>query len=296
MAQESLPDFSTLFTHVQSHELFHKSLDDTQPNQAAFTAKSRDRCRGSSSRGRGSSTNRSCGRNHRFQSRCQFCRSTDHDAFDCKYRFDQNYDRSCQPSNTVNLAEALSAGCSLDSGSSSDWFLDTGASAHMTPDANQLDNILNYSGSDHVTVGNGAHLPISHIGSLSISQDLKLRNVLVVPGLTKNLLSIGQLTRDFPVTVTFTESQFCIQNRDIGQLLVTCMLDRGLYVLHSGTAALSAITKNKKLQASFDLWHYRLGHVAHSIISILQKLGYVSVTSILPSPSVCNPCQMAKSK
>lgn len=132
----------------------------------------------------------------------------------------------------------------------------------MISDASRLDSASTYSGSDHVTVGNGAHLTISHKGSLSISHNLQLRDVLVVSELTKNLLSISKLMHDFPVHVIFTESQFRIQNQDSGQLLTTGRLEHGLYRLDSPSAALSAVLTNKRLHASFDLWHYHLGYIA----------------------------------
>jgi hypothetical protein len=48
-------------------------------------------------------------------------------------------------------------------------------------------------------VGNGQSLFISHTGSISTlvpNNSLLLSNVLVVPGITKKLISISQLTKD----------------------------------------------------------------------------------------------------
>ena len=41
--------------------------------------------------------------------------------------------------------------------------------------------------------------------------------------------------------------------------------------------------------------HARLGHVNHSVISFLNRKGHLSLTSLLPYPSLCNTCQLAKS-
>ena len=51
----------------------------------------------------------------------------------------------------------------------------------------------------------------------------------------------------------------------------------------------------KNLHASFELWHARLGHVNHSILSLLNKKGQLFLTSLLPTPSLCSTCQLAKS-
>ena len=86
----------------------------------------------------------------------------------------------------------------------------------MTLDPSQLDKVEPYHGKDYVMVGNGASLPITHIGTLSPSSNFQLLDVLVVPRLTKNLLSISKLTSDFPLFVTFSHDNFVVQNRVTG--------------------------------------------------------------------------------
>ena len=76
----------------------------------------------------------------------------------------------------------------------------------MTPTHLTLDHSTSYMGKDCVIVGNGASLPITYTGKLSPSPNLQLLDVLVVPHLTKNLLSISKLTNDFPLSVTFTDN------------------------------------------------------------------------------------------
>lgn len=53
---------------------------------------------------------------------------------------------------------------------------------------------------------------------------------------------------------------------------------------------------SSRLTASFELWHSRLGHVAFDTVSLLHKLGCVTVTSVLPKPLLCSSCEQAKSK
>ena len=83
----------------------------------------------------------------------------------------------------------------------------------MTTDPSILDQSKNYTGKDSVIVGNDASLPITHTGTLSPVPNINLLDVLVVPHLTKNLLSISKLTSDFPLSVTFTNNLITIQNR-----------------------------------------------------------------------------------
>jgi hypothetical protein len=116
-------------------------------------------------------------------------------------------------------------------------------------------------------------LPITHTGNLSPSSNLQLLNVLVVSHLTKKKLSISKLTNDFPLSVTFANNFFTVQNYQTGKVGATGKRDRGLYVLERGNSAFIFVLKNKYLHASYDLWHARLEHVNHSVFSLLNKKG-----------------------
>jgi hypothetical protein len=81
----------------------------------------------------------------------------------------------------------------------STWFLDFGASTHVTQDINSLSYSQPYQGHDIVQIGNDAGLYIFHIGITNLctkSALLKLTNILHVPQISKNLLSVSQLTKD----------------------------------------------------------------------------------------------------
>ena len=143
-------------------------------------------------------------------------------------------------------------------------------------------------------VGNGASLPITHTGKISSSPDLYLLDVLVVPYLTKNLLSNSKLTHDFSLSVTFTNNFFIVQNHQTGRVVATGKRNGGLYVLECGHSAFIYVLKNKSLHALYDLWHSRLGHVNHSVISFLNKKGQLYLTFLLSSPKLCDTYQLAK--
>jgi hypothetical protein len=99
---------------------------------------------------------------------------------------------------TQALYTALNtAGVATPPPSASEWFLDTGATNHMSSSTGTLHSPRPLSSS--IMVGNCARLPVTHAADTSIptnSQHLHLRNVLVSPSLVKNLVSVRQLTRD----------------------------------------------------------------------------------------------------
>ncbi|GKA77787.1 retrovirus-related pol polyprotein from transposon TNT 1-94 [Tanacetum coccineum] len=86
-----------------------------------------------------------------------------------------------------------------------------------------------------------------------------------------------------------------IQDRETKQVIAQGLCEDGLYVLRDTPMALAA-TVGVSRKASFELWHNRLGHVSFDVISTLNKLGVLDVTSILPKPNICKPCQLSKSQ
>ena len=67
---------------------------------------------------------------------------------------------------SANIAKAFSA-CSIQDLNDSEWFLDSGATFHMTSDTEVVDQPALYSGNERVMVGNGQSLAISHTDSIS---------------------------------------------------------------------------------------------------------------------------------
>ena len=148
----------------------------------------------------------------------------------------------------AQLAEALDTLYSISGNEASTWFLDTGASTHMTPGQSSLDHSTSYTGKDCVIVGNCASLPITHTGKLFHSPDFQLL-----------------------VFIIFTNNFFTIQNHETGRMVATGKQDGDLYVLERGNSSFVSILKNKSLHTSYALWFARLGHVNYYVISFLNK-------------------------
>jgi hypothetical protein len=87
-----------------------------------------------------------------------------------------------------------------------EWVMDSGATAHMASDPGMLHSLKPSLQPSLVTVGNGSTLPISHTGHVSLlssAHTLTLKNVLVVPNLVKNLISIRRFTIDNLCSIEF---------------------------------------------------------------------------------------------
>lgn len=114
------------------------------------------------------------------------------------------------------------------------WFPDTGATSHITADAGKLQSLVPYYGPEKIMVGNGDLLDITHVGTASINVGnglLHLDNVLVVPQIKQNLLSVSQLTSDQPYIFEFSLSGFVIKDRRTQSVITTGSRCGDLYAL-----------------------------------------------------------------
>ncbi|KAJ3676869.1 hypothetical protein LUZ60_002593 [Juncus effusus] len=149
--------------------------------------------------------------------KCQICSQPSHDALNCPERFTRNPPMAL-------LAEPFA-------GPSDGWYLDSGASNHMTSDLTSLTSHHPYSGNDLIKVGNGAGILIHNIGTTTLKctyGSLTLKNVFHVPKITKNLISISQLTRDNNIKLEFNPFDCLIKDWVSNKILHRAVLDDGL--------------------------------------------------------------------
>ncbi|CAL5376411.1 unnamed protein product [Camellia sinensis] len=100
--------------------------------------------------------------------------------------------------------------------SDSNWFLDPGATSHMTNDLSNLSFYQPYQGHDQVAIGDGTTLPIVHTSNVLLPTPFpfRLTNMLHVPTLSSNLLSVHHLAVDNNCTITFDEDSFLVQDKN----------------------------------------------------------------------------------
>lgn len=129
-------------------------------------------------------------------------------------------DAALYAGNTASLPAGLYSalnGLSVNNstGGGSDWFLDTGATAHMASNPGILTTPSTSIVSRQIVVENGHFIPAQCTGHASVpttSSPLQLRNILIAPQLVKNLISVRALTRDNSVSVEFDPWGFSIKD------------------------------------------------------------------------------------
>ncbi|KAH0771220.1 hypothetical protein KY290_015201 [Solanum tuberosum] len=144
------------------------------------------------------------------------------------------------------------------------WLVDSGASHHVTQDLHNLSLHSDYDGTEDIMLGDGKEHKITHTGSASLpssSRPLTLSNVLCVPKMKKNLISVHQLCNDNSVSVTFSPYSFVVNDFCTGAPLLAGKPENGVYPwpssLRSPTSPQALTTTTT---ASASNWHRRLGH------------------------------------
>lgn len=175
-----------------------------------------------------------------------------------------------------------------------EWTSDTGASNHMTGNTGMLKNIRPYLGTDSVLIGDGTSLAIKSIGDAFVKNEvqvLPLNNVLHVPHLKRNLLSISQLIDHYPLNCEFSNVNFCVKEWEIGHTRMTERCKDDLYVISSP----HELNYSHRLKScSAEVWHQRLGHPQASTLKLLQHKGLFHVQGSNKLQSICDSCQLGK--
>jgi gag-polypeptide of LTR copia-type len=169
------------------------------------------------------------------------------------------------------------------------WYLDSGASTHVSPDLNAFTSYSPYNGPNKLCVGDGKELDISNVGSgiiLTTSNPLKLQNILHVPGISKPLISIIQLIVDDNIYVEFNLTSCLVKDLSSHQILLQGTKRNGLYVVSSSPHALTC----EKL--SPHLWHKRFCDASDSIIQYLVNSNSISCNK--RNIGICDSCCLAK--
>ena len=156
-----------------------------------------------------------------------------------------------------------------------DLGLDFGASHHVTIDVANLELYSLDIASDNVIIGDGTGLTIQHTSSFTlpmVSRPLLLIDVLHVPSMSKNLISVLALCTTNPVIVSFFYSFFSGVGSSRRATFVKGLRKDGIYywpsITHPPPSRISLSSSIELLPLSLSIWHNRLGHSSVSPIFI----------------------------
>ena len=86
------------------------------------------------------------------------------------------------------------------------WIVDSGAFDHMTSESTLFSSYSPCAGNQKIKIADGSFSAIAGKGSVVLSPVLTLKNVLHVPNLSCNLMSVSKLTQDTNCQIIFFKS------------------------------------------------------------------------------------------
>ncbi|KAK1440601.1 hypothetical protein QVD17_06430 [Tagetes erecta] len=174
----------------------------------------------------------------------------------------------------------------------SNWYMDTGASSHLTNDPGKISSSLSSSSINSIFVGNGNSIPIKgsgHTNHPTPNRTYNLNHILLTPDIIKNLLSVRKFTIDNWTTVEFDPFGFTVKDLKTGAPLSRHNSTGDLYPFTAPAVQSAFVT------SSSDQWHNRLGHPGEASLNLLRNRFSITCNKTSVS-SLCHSCQVAKHK
>jgi hypothetical protein len=170
------------------------------------------------------------------------------------------------------------------------WWIDLGATIHV---ANLLQGFRSTRTTQRserqIKVANGAQANVEAVGDVHLELDtgfiMILRDVLYVPSLQRNLISVSHLDND-GYTCLFGDGRCLIECNDTvisiafrrNDLYLLSLRESVNSVCDDNTNVFSSTVANRKRKRTHDaspkLWHCRLGHISRGRIERLVKMRF----------------------
>lgn len=239
---------------------------------------------------------------------CHYCKRVGHMKSKCfKYKRDK---RNGNSSDQTNIVAALFAH------QEAEWYVDSGATSHMCNNREVMAKFMDYKNSQcdgklkQVTVANNEKLNVVGEGEICFKFGSKVRtfsNVLYVPQLTTNLLSVSKLVNSGFCVKFDRGGCFIIDNS--GDIIASAPFVNGMYklkglavkyvhneehsmLLQDRQETVSAAVANPCLPV--ELWHKRLGHMNYRSLCSLRANANGVMFQNQSEHEGCVPCLEGK--
>lgn len=191
--------------------------------------------------------------------KCNICKKTNHQTKDCYFK---NKNKNESVKRVTFLTEQIDK--EIDS---TEWILDSGASSHMVNNKSKIRN-WKENISEIGTAKENERMLSYGIGNIE-TKNCTLEEVIYVPNLSKNLLSVNKITQHGGKVIF--ENEKVQVYKDQNKIMEGKRNEKGLYVVE--------LTDNKEEKALLSVaenavnWHKKLGHLG---VGNLKKLQHMS--------------------
>lgn len=193
---------------------------------------------------------------------CKICKKNNHLEKDCFFRGKETKKKDQQTDKVSFLVHKQK--------NISSWIVDSGTTSHMTNKLEHLENLKQEQSKVGVAKANESMLS-EELGTLN-SENCVLKNVMYVPDLNANLISVSAIT-DHGGEVIFTEKEVMIK-KDREQILCGNKKENGLYEIKLYTNKRESEEKSYAAHSldSIKIWHKKLGHLSFDGMKILKGI------------------------
>lgn len=175
------------------------------------------------------------------------------------------------------------------------WYLDNGASNHMTGQYSKFDK-LDENVVGQVRFGDGSVVQIKGKGSITLKckdgESRHLKEVYYIPSLRSNIISLGQLAEEGYNVVLKGEHLWVRDEQGVLFIKVKRSVNMlyKLIIYSSDSECLLA-----KCEGDSWLWHARLGHLNFKAMKLMSTNNMVLGMPAVKQPDeVCAGCLMSK--
>jgi hypothetical protein len=153
------------------------------------------------------------------------------------------------------------------------WIINSGSSKNMTGQKNNISRLIEKNSPQKFSLGDDHQYPIKGMGESTYKLDLgtpmRLKDVLYVPGLKKNLLSISALDKKgFKVAFIDGEVPMWSKGKNIEDAVVIGIEESGLYKLKG----LLDVALNHSNETPCELWHRIITHINYKALPYVSKV------------------------
>ncbi|RVW14603.1 Retrovirus-related Pol polyprotein from transposon RE1 [Vitis vinifera] len=228
---------------------------------------------------------------------CNFCNKLGHSEKYCRAKKKQSQQ---QPEQHASVTEEeknddehlFMASQALSSHELNTWLIDSGCTSHMTKHLSIFTSI-DRSVQPKVKLGNGEVVQAKGKGTIAISTKRGTKivtNVLYIPDLDQNLLSVAQMLRN-GYAVSFKEN-FCFISDVHGTKIAKIKMNGNSFYLKLD------LVEGHVFSAKIDesvVWHKRYGHFNLKSLRFMQEAGMVEdMPEISVNAQTCESCELGK--
>ncbi|KAI5345500.1 hypothetical protein L3X38_013377 [Prunus dulcis] len=179
---------------------------------------------------------------------------------------------------------------------SDEWYINSGCSNHMTSRENLLVDIVREVKAK-VQVGNGFLVEVAGKGTLII-ETMKgkryIKEVMLVPSLAENLLSVGQMT-EHGYFLVFGDHKVDIFDDSSLSNMVVSVKQKGNICFPLTFNTIKEIALKTNVQECSKIWHKRFGHLNFRSLKLLQSQAMVlGLPEIQNGEVLCHGCVLGK--